>query len=106
MPFNGVIERQRVTQAAAAEKLGINQPKVFALANYKLDGILGRAVDDVLDRAGPGCGDRDQEEAKVADGGKNFGDCGVDGPMNWALTLVRHARWAGHWGSPSAYQCY
>jgi predicted XRE-type DNA-binding protein len=28
----------RLSQAAAAEKLGINQPKVSALANYKLDG--------------------------------------------------------------------
>jgi predicted XRE-type DNA-binding protein len=37
--INGVIERQRLTQAAAAGKLGINQPKVSALANYKLDGF-------------------------------------------------------------------
>jgi predicted XRE-type DNA-binding protein len=40
-PFtiNDVIARGRLTQAAAAEKLGINQPKVSALANYKLDGF-------------------------------------------------------------------
>ena len=37
--INGVIEQQRLTQATAAEKLGINQPKVSALANYKLDGF-------------------------------------------------------------------
>jgi predicted XRE-type DNA-binding protein len=37
--INGIIERQRMTQAAAADKLGINQPKVSALANYKLDGF-------------------------------------------------------------------
>ena len=37
--INGVIARQRLNQAAAAEKLGINQPKVSALANYKLDGF-------------------------------------------------------------------
>ena len=37
--INDVIARQRLTQAAAAEKLGINQPKVSALANYKLDGF-------------------------------------------------------------------
>ena len=36
--INGVVARRRLTQAAAAEKLGINQPKVSALANYKLDG--------------------------------------------------------------------
>ena len=37
--INEVIVRRRLTQAAAAEKLGINQPKVSALANYKLDGF-------------------------------------------------------------------
>lgn len=37
--INGVIVRRRLTQVAAAEKLGINQPKVSALANYKLDGF-------------------------------------------------------------------
>jgi predicted XRE-type DNA-binding protein len=37
--INGVVARRRLTQAAAAERLGINQPKVSALANYKLDGF-------------------------------------------------------------------
>src|SRR3954454_19400041 len=37
--INGVIARRRLTQAAAAERLGINQPKVSALANYKLGGF-------------------------------------------------------------------
>ena len=37
--INGIVERQRMTQAAAAGKNGINQPKVSALANYKLDGF-------------------------------------------------------------------
>jgi predicted XRE-type DNA-binding protein len=37
--INGVVARRRLTQAAAAEKLRINQPKVSALANYKLDGF-------------------------------------------------------------------
>lgn len=37
--INGVVARRRLTQAAAAKKLGINQPKVSALANYKLDGF-------------------------------------------------------------------
>jgi predicted XRE-type DNA-binding protein len=37
--INGVIARHRLDQAAAAEKLGVNQPKVSALANYKLDGF-------------------------------------------------------------------
>ncbi len=37
--INGVIARRRLTQAAAAEKLHVNQPKVSALANSKLDGF-------------------------------------------------------------------
>ena len=37
--INGVIARRRLNQVAAAEKLGINQPKISALANYKLDGF-------------------------------------------------------------------
>ena len=37
--INGVVARRRLTQVAAAEKLHINQPKVSALANYKLDGF-------------------------------------------------------------------
>jgi len=36
---NEVIARHRRTQANAADKLGVNQPKVSALANYKLDGF-------------------------------------------------------------------
>ncbi len=37
--INGVIARRRLTQKAAADKLGVNQPKVSALAHYKLDGF-------------------------------------------------------------------
>jgi len=37
--INGVIARRRLTQAAAAERLRVSQPKVSALANYKLEGF-------------------------------------------------------------------
>jgi predicted XRE-type DNA-binding protein len=37
--LNQIIARRRRTQAAAAERLRINQPKGSALANYKLDGF-------------------------------------------------------------------
>lgn len=37
--LNTVMDAQRLTQAAAAAKLGLNQPKVSALRNYKLDGF-------------------------------------------------------------------
>jgi predicted XRE-type DNA-binding protein len=37
--IHGVIDRLGQTQAEAAEKLGISQPKVSALLNYKLEGF-------------------------------------------------------------------
>ena len=37
--LNEVIARRRLAQAAAAKLLGINQPKVSALMNYKLAGF-------------------------------------------------------------------
>jgi len=37
--LNTVIAAQRLTQGAAAVRLGLNQPKVSALRNYKLDGF-------------------------------------------------------------------
>lgn len=37
--LNVVIDRARLSQAAAAARLGINQPKVSALRNYKLEGF-------------------------------------------------------------------
>lgn len=51
-----ILEERGLTQAAAAKLLGVNQPKVSALANYRLEGYsverlmtfltaLGRDVD-------------------------------------------------------------
>ena len=37
--INQIVEREKITQAEAASKLGINQPKVSALLNYKLEGF-------------------------------------------------------------------
>jgi predicted XRE-type DNA-binding protein len=37
--LNAVIDRARLSQAAAAARLGLNQPKVSALRNYKLEGF-------------------------------------------------------------------
>jgi predicted XRE-type DNA-binding protein len=37
--LNQIIARRRLTQAAAAELLGVNQPKVSALMSYKLEGF-------------------------------------------------------------------
>jgi predicted XRE-type DNA-binding protein len=37
--LNTVIDTQRLTQSEAAARLGLNQPKVSALRNYKLEGF-------------------------------------------------------------------
>src|SRR5438105_15199140 len=37
--INNIIDERRLTQAAAAARLNISQPKVSALQNYKLDGF-------------------------------------------------------------------
>jgi predicted XRE-type DNA-binding protein len=36
--LNAIIDAQRLTQATATARLGLNQPKVSALRNYKLEG--------------------------------------------------------------------
>ena len=57
--INTTLAERASTQAAAAALLGINQPKVSALANYRLDGFsverllgfltaLGRDIDIVV----------------------------------------------------------
>lgn len=37
--LNTIVDARRLTQAAAALRLGLNQPKVSALRNYKLEGF-------------------------------------------------------------------
>jgi len=37
--LNSIMDAQRMTQAAAAARLGLNQPKVSALRNYRLVGF-------------------------------------------------------------------
>ena len=57
--INQIIEDKRMSQAMAAELLDINQPKISALANYRLDGFsverlmhflnaLGRDVEIII----------------------------------------------------------
>jgi predicted XRE-type DNA-binding protein len=59
--INQILERLRLPQAKAASCLGINQPKVSALAKYRLEGFsverlmhflntLGRDVEIVIHR--------------------------------------------------------
>jgi predicted XRE-type DNA-binding protein len=37
--LNAIVDARRLTQAAAAARLGLNQPKVSALRRYKLEGF-------------------------------------------------------------------
>jgi predicted XRE-type DNA-binding protein len=37
--LNTILDEHRLTQAAAAAQLGLNQPKVSALRNYRLEGF-------------------------------------------------------------------
>jgi predicted XRE-type DNA-binding protein len=37
--LNTILDQGRLTQAAAAARLGLNQPKVSALRNYRLEGF-------------------------------------------------------------------
>ena len=37
--INQIVEQCKLTQSAAAEALGVNQPKVSALLHYKLEGF-------------------------------------------------------------------
>jgi predicted XRE-type DNA-binding protein len=60
--INQIIESANLSQAAASEALKVNQPKISALANYRLDGFsverlmnflnaLGRDVEIVIRKA-------------------------------------------------------
>ncbi|MEA2823442.1 MAG: hypothetical protein QOJ86_5446 [Bradyrhizobium sp.] len=37
--LNAILDARRLMQSAAAARLGLNQPKISALRNYKLDGF-------------------------------------------------------------------
>lgn len=60
--INQIIERASLSQAAASAILKVNQPKISALANYRLDGFsverlmnflnaLGRDIEIVIRKA-------------------------------------------------------
>jgi predicted XRE-type DNA-binding protein len=50
--LNTVIDAQRLTQDAAAKRLGLNQPKVSALRNYKLEGFSVERLMTLLNALG------------------------------------------------------
>ena len=64
--INSVIARQRLTQAAAAEKLRRRPAEGFGAGELSPGRLLCRATDDIPDGARPGCPNRHQEEAAIA----------------------------------------
>ena len=50
--INQIIERARLSQVAAADALKINQPKISALANYRLDGFSVERLMNFLNALG------------------------------------------------------
>lgn len=59
LAINQIVEQRHLSQAEAARQLGINQPKISALANYRMEGFsverlmsflnaLGRDVEIVI----------------------------------------------------------
>jgi len=65
--INALLKRRRLTQAAAAARMGITQPRVSALANYRLDGFWVERLMTFL-TAPPGRGDRHPQQATVVGG--------------------------------------
>jgi predicted XRE-type DNA-binding protein len=41
--INQILQGRNLSQTAAARRLKVNQPKVSALANYQLEGLLSNA---------------------------------------------------------------
>ena len=75
--LNTILDEQRLTQAAAAARLGLNQPKVSALRNYRLDGFSVERLMTLLTALGPGCRNRHSREAALARGGAHQRGGGV-----------------------------
>ena len=46
--INRIIEKQRLSQGAAGRRLKINQPKISALSNYRLEGFSVERLMDFL----------------------------------------------------------
>ena len=50
--INRLIARSRLTQASAASRMGINQPKISALSNYRLEGFSVARLMNLLNALG------------------------------------------------------
>ncbi len=52
LAINRILEKRRLSQTQAAARLGINQPKVSALARYRLEGFSVEALIHFLNALG------------------------------------------------------
>jgi predicted XRE-type DNA-binding protein len=50
--INQILGKAHLSQAVAAERLGINQPKISALVNYRLDGFSVERLMNFLNALG------------------------------------------------------
>jgi predicted XRE-type DNA-binding protein len=50
--LNQIIKKRRLSQSAAADALGVNQPKISALTNYRLDGFSVERLMNFLNALG------------------------------------------------------
>jgi predicted XRE-type DNA-binding protein len=75
--LNTILDEQHLAQAAAAARLGLNQPKGLGAAQIQARGFLGGAADDVAQRAGSGRRNRHSRQAAFARGGADQRGGGV-----------------------------
>ena len=54
--INQIIENRKLSQTEAARRLKINQPKISALSNYRIDGFSVERLMNFLDGSRPGRG--------------------------------------------------
>lgn len=69
--LNQVLDERELSQADAANVLGLTQPKVSALRHYKVGGLFHRTLDEPVDGARSGCRDRDSSKAALKEISKN-----------------------------------
>jgi predicted XRE-type DNA-binding protein len=87
--INAIVDKRRLTQAAAATLLGVNQPKVSALANYRVDGFSVERLMIFPDGAQSRRGDRHLQAAEIAKRGADFGEGSVAATTH-RVTRLRH----------------
>jgi predicted XRE-type DNA-binding protein len=65
--LNQELEARKISQADAAQVMGLTQPNVSALRRYKLEGFSVERLMKPCDGARSGCRDRDSAKAPSAE---------------------------------------